>query len=49
MKKYCEYCGKPIGETGKIYMAGSICQGHTLSIFQYIVFKLKKLFSNKII
>ena len=43
MKKYCDYCHKEIGERGKIYIAGSICQGHTLSVWQWVVYKIKKL------
>lgn len=28
MKKYCEICNKLKGENGKIYIAGTICEGH---------------------
>lgn len=46
--KRCDYCGKEIAEDGRIYMAGSICKGHRLSIMGYLIYKLKKLFiSNK--
>jgi hypothetical protein len=46
MKEYCEYCGKQFGEEGKIYIAGTICQGHSLSIWQYIKFKIGKFLIN---
>ena len=42
-KKYCDYCHKLIGENGKIYIAGSICYGHNLTLSQYLVYKAKKL------
>jgi len=46
MKKYCDYCGKLIGEPDKIYMAGTICEGHTLSIWKYLIYRISK-FINK--
>ncbi len=42
-EKRCDYCGKPIGEAGKIYIAGTICRGHNLSLWQYIIYKIKNL------
>jgi len=41
--KYCEYCDKLIGKPGKIYMAGSICEGHRIPIFWFILWKLFKI------
>lgn len=33
-KKVCKICGWPIPESGEIYIAGSICRGHTISLKQ---------------
>ena len=43
MEGHCKYCKKIIGEPGKIYISGSICQGHKLSPFAYLLWKLLKL------
>ena len=47
MKKNCDYCGKEIGEAGKIYIAGTICTGHNLTLFQYIIWKIQTFFYEK--
>lgn len=39
---YCEYCGKMVAKPDKLYIAGTICRGHTLSVLQYIKWKLGK-------
>lgn len=44
MKKYCENCRKEIKESGKIYIAGTTCNGHVLSIWQYIIYKIILIF-----
>ena len=41
-KTYCKYCGRLVAEPGKLYIAGTICLGHTLSVWQYLKFKLFK-------
>jgi len=44
MKTYCDYCGKEIGEAGKIYIAGTICHGHTITIWQWLEWKVRRIF-----
>ena len=39
LEKYCDYCHKKIGNSGEVYIAGSICRGHTLSLIEYIKYK----------
>lgn len=38
----CDYCYKPIGEAGKIYIAGTICQGHQLPLIKWLLWKVLK-------
>lgn len=47
MQKHCEHCKKPIGEKGKIYMAGSICKGHIMTPIQYTIYKIKRFIFGK--
>ena len=42
IEKYCQICGKMIGEQGKLYIAGSLCEGHT--IWEVLLYKIFKFY-----
>jgi hypothetical protein len=42
-KNICEYCGKPIPTKAGIYIAGSICEGHRLSLLGYLLKLLRNV------
>ena len=44
-EKYCDFCERLIGVPGKIYIAGSTCYGHEITLLQFIIWKIKKLFN----